>query len=736
MRIRSSVLAASRYALAFIVLAGCLVLTGAPKRSQFGVHDREFYLDPMTLQFIRPGLSISIVSANIATDGTISVDYKLTDPKGLALDRSGITTPGPISVSFLAAYIPHGQEQYYSYATRSQTSSITHNTAVQAGADSGGTTQTVAVGEYIYTFKTKAAAQGGGAYDATATHRIGIYGSRNLTEFDLGTNYDDAVFDFVPAGGTPAPRDIIRTQTCNKCHDSLAAHGGSRKSLELCIICHQPQTVDPDTGNTLDMKVFAHKLHMGSELPSVQAGTPYQIIGFNNAVTDYSTVELPSDPRRCQFCHESTTGATQANAWLTTPTRATCGSCHDNVNFATGQNHSASNLPEISDTQCSQCHIPQGQLEFDASIKGAHVYPQESAANPGLVFTIANVTNGGAGQKPTVTFTVKDFAGNGVPMSALTGGSNRLALVLAGPTSDYGYTNFGASTPGYVSENPVSKASCSPDGTCTYTFTHAIPATATGTYAVGMEGRRTFTVNPGTLQAQNVNYGANNVVYYFSVDGSPVAPRRTVVAIGQCNQCHARLSLHGENRNQIEMCVLCHNPSENDISVRPNAVVTAERALPPQSVNFALMVHKVHTGEELGAAGLTYTIVGFGGSENAFGSAFASVPASIPNTGVRYPAMGPTGAVADTAKCYMCHVQTPAPTEGILPIGKNNVLDTQGLLAPNPTPATTSACTACHFTRSAMAHAALNTSTQFGESCDVCHATGAQFDVDQVHAGK
>src|SRR5690349_10412474 len=203
MRIRPSILA-----LGFIAVAGSLVMTGATKRSQFGVHDKEFYLDPLTLQFIRPGLSINIVSATIAADGTISVDYKLTDPKGLALDITGVTTPGPVTLSYVAAYIPKGQEQYYSYTTRTQTSPITHNTAIQAGTDSGGTLQTVATGEYIYTFKTKAAAQGGGAFDATATHRIGIYGSRNLTEFDLATNYDDATFDFVPAGGTAAPRDV------------------------------------------------------------------------------------------------------------------------------------------------------------------------------------------------------------------------------------------------------------------------------------------------------------------------------------------------------------------------------------------------------------------------------------------------------------------------------------------------------------------------------------------------
>jgi OmcA/MtrC family decaheme c-type cytochrome len=203
-------------------------------------------------------------------------------------------------------------------------------------------------------------------------------------------------------------------------------------------MCHTPQTTDADTGNTVDMKVFIHKIHIGSSLPSVKAGTPYQIIGFQNSVNDWSTVVYPPDVRRCQTCHNPNNNAAQTNAWLARPTRAARGSRHGDVNFATGQNHSAGNLPQVSDNQCARCHIPQGDLEFDPSINGAHVYPLESAANPGLVFQILNVDNGGRGQNPTVKFRVQDFQGNGVSMTQLTGGSNRLALLMAGPTSDYG----------------------------------------------------------------------------------------------------------------------------------------------------------------------------------------------------------------------------------------------------------------------------------------------------------
>ena len=247
--------------------------------------------------------------------------------------------------------------------------------------------------------------------------------------------------------GTPQPRDIVRTADCNSCHGSavtatstngLAAHGGSRRTVDLCIMCHQPQNSDPNTGNSLDMKVFIHQIHMGSSLPSVQAGTPYQIVGFQNSVNDWSTVVFPANIERCQVCHNPKNGAAQTNAWITTPGAAACGSCHDNVNFMTGVNHPGG--PQVDDTECATCHIPQGELPFDASIMGAHTIPDQAPGIPGINFTLVSVANGGAGQKPTVTFTVKDNSGNGIPMSSFMSGSNSLSLTMAGPTSDYGYT--------------------------------------------------------------------------------------------------------------------------------------------------------------------------------------------------------------------------------------------------------------------------------------------------------
>ncbi|HUA64094.1 MAG TPA: OmcA/MtrC family decaheme c-type cytochrome [Verrucomicrobiae bacterium] len=727
MRIPSSVFAVGRTAAVLCLIAGTAALmSGDKNKAPLSPHEKAYYASTYLVNYVQPGLQFTIVSATVGSDGTISVHYKVSDPNGAPLDVTGVGTPGTVSVSYLAAYIAPGQAQFTSYFTRTATAATGSATATQASGDSGGTLQTVAMGEYIYTFHNKATSP-----NLTVTHRIGLYGSRNLSAFDLGTNYASTTYDFVPNGSkVTVVRDIVRTPDCNSCHDNLAFHGGSRVGVAICIMCHQPQSVDPNTGNTLDFPVMIHKIHMGSSLPSVQSGKPYQIVGYQNAVSDWSTVVYPADVRRCQTCHNPKNGAAQTNAWMTTPNRAACGACHDDVNFVTGANHNS--LPQADDSQCASCHLPQGTQEFDASILGAHTIPENSVQISGLNFTLVKVQHNSPGLQPVVTFTVKDNKGNPIALSTL----GSLSLTMVGPTTDYGLTNFGSdttSTPGYVTESTVATSSnCGGDGTCVYTFTHPIPTGAKGTYAIGIEGRITQTIYPNSPVSQSVQYGGLNQVIYFSVDGSAVTPRRAPVALANCNNCHAKLEVHGSLRNNTVYCVFCHNPSNTDFTTRPTSVVASDKTLPNQAINLALMVHKIHTGTNLEVNfNQDYIIVGHGGSHNSFGAAYASVPSSIPNTGVRFPTMSPTGGVGDTTKCYMCHVNG---SEQNLPVGLNAVTDPQGML--NPSPATTSACTACHLTASAVAHAKANTSPKFGESCDVCHGAAGAYAATQVHAGQ
>ena len=445
------------------------------------------FLDQAAINFVRPGLIVKIQSASIASGtGVITATVMITDNAGLPLDRLGIGTPGPVSVSFVPGYLPNNSDEYVDYASRTVTDAANGATATQAAADSGGAWTQLAAGQYAYTFGTKAP-----NFDPTTTHTIGLYASRNLTEFDAGTQYSNDEFSWVP-NGSPVTHvhSLIANASCNQCHDPLAAHGGSRRDVALCVMCHTNQTSDPYTGNALDFRVMIHKIHMGVNLPSVQAGHPYQIVGFQNSVNDFSDVVFPAEaPNNCQFCHAPATQPNpplaQANAWLTSPNRAACGACHDDVNFATGANHPGG--PQLNDDSCAQCHVPQGSMEFDASIIGAHTIARFSTQLPGIVFSIPNISNGAPGQNPKVTFTLKDKSGNAISAASM----NTLNLILAYPTTDYSTA---------ITED-ARKAAQNPDGSYTYTFAAALPANATGAGTIGIEGYRNQTINESQSQA-------------------------------------------------------------------------------------------------------------------------------------------------------------------------------------------------------------------------------------------
>ena len=623
----------------------------------------------------KTGIVVKIQSAAIAKDGTITVRATLVDADGLPLDRLGVASKGPVSMSFIAAYIPAGQSQYVSYTTSVAKPSIPGNTnppQTQAANDSGGTFTTNAIGDYTYTFKTKAPV----TFDATVTHSIGVSAQRDLSEYgtyDEWSTTSNDVFTFVPNGSpVSVTRSVVTTNACNQCHDPLIGHGGSRLKVELCIMCHTPQTINPDTLLTQDMKVLIHKIHMGSSLPSVKAGTPYRI-WHRGAWSDFSTVVFPQDVRNCTTCHAQ--GATQADNWKTNPGAAACGSCHDDVNFATGLNHV--NLVQPDDKQCKNCHTPNYVSDFDASVPGAHVIPANSTSLPGLVTKVIKVDNATPGNAPTVTFSVMDKAGNPVDISKIT----TIRVVLGGPNTDY-QTGPGAIR---VSENP--NATKGTSGVYVYTMTNKIPAAAAGSYTVSIEASNTVTLLPGTVIATAAVDAAKPVEFYFSVDKSAVVARRQVVSTDKCAACHANLGfVHGGTRANTQECVICHNPSLVDGTSN-------------QSVNFAWQIHSIHRGENL---------------------ANPYVLGTTNYQDVRFP--------GDLRDCTTCHLTGTYMVENVG--AKALVTSTGGFT--KTTPPISAACQGCHDDIATASHALANT-TILGESCTACHSASESFSVDRVH---
>ncbi|RPJ50390.1 MAG: OmcA/MtrC family decaheme c-type cytochrome, partial [Acidobacteria bacterium] len=520
----------------------------------------------------------------------------------------------------------------------------------------------------------------------------GLVFYRTLSEFGLADDLANEFVSFRPDGGQVTKvRDVVSTDTCMKCHDdeTFGFHShGARRTVEVCILCHNPQTIDPDTGESQDMAVFIHKIHRGNSLPSVVAGKPYQIIGNAQSVHDYSNVGYPQDVRNCESCHDSEAGAAQHEAWLLHPTRAACGSCHDDVNFASGANH-ANGLVQTSDKFCANCHWPEGDLEFDASIKGAHVVPTASKQLPGVNLEILEVVNSAPGQTPTVKYRLTNDAGQPILPTELSS----FSLLLAGPTTDYTTMIRESAAAGSVAAGDAFN----------YTFKAAIPATATGTFFVSADAYRNVNINPGQVKQETVRDAATNPLKYFAVGDATPQARRHIVSDAKCDTCHGDLALHGGQRFNPEYCVTCHFPAAQDAAVRP-----ADQ-MPSRSIDLKFMVHRIHMGHELTR---DYTIFGRSGSTHNYNE-------------IGYP--------ASRTNCAKCHEGT---TYNIPSAGVASTVEPREFYSPIPP--NSAACLGCHDSLDAAAHTYLNTAnfpggTQ-GESCGVCHGPNAEFAVAKVHA--
>jgi OmcA/MtrC family decaheme c-type cytochrome len=624
----------------------------------YDARQKEFYLTEDQLAYIRPGLHVKLGNlTNVAPGQHPVVEVFITDDLGIPLDRMGGSTPGPVTIRCVIGT--------WDAATRRYT-----NLLLASGApskDSTGTYTDFGTGHFTYTFAAALP-----SFDVTVPVTIAVLGRRVTTPI-VGKDFwsTPVYFDVTPStGGTAATFNATTVARCNQCHDPLAEHGGNYRDIKTCVLCHNPNNM---TGaNThLDGQIFFHALHQGKD-------------------ATVGNVTYPQDIRNCATCHDAK--AAGGASWFTFPSVAACGSCHNTLDFVTGANHPAG---PAADGTCASCHTPQGNHEWDPGIIDAHTIPLKSSQLKGLVASIVSVTNVGPGTNIVVTFTLAN--GDGSFVNPGTFGTN-LNILLGGPTTDYAINPFREGASGAMYDATTNLA--------VYTFKNAIPGTATGTWAVSIEARRSVALNPAPTNpaggGKTVNEGAVNPTTYIAVTDPTPVPRRTIVSLAACNTCHDNLEIlfsHGNQRITIEHCVICHNPNADDSSLRPAS------ANPPESISFKRLIHRIHTGTDLTQ---DFTIYGFGGTANNFND-------------VTYP-----GDRRDCAKCHTSIVTAELPTGGTL-----DTVTLRDYFTPQG-PAT-AACLGCHDLRDFEAHAYLNTAP-FGEACTTCHGEGATYAVDVVHA--
>lgn len=606
---------------------------------------------------------------------------------------------------------------------------------IQATRESGGTLVHEGTGSYSYTFKndiTSITSPVNVTYEPDLTHRVAIQFS--------GGPLANPIYTWQPSSGATSniqSYDVVATESCNQCHGQLALHGGGRRETQYCVTCHNPGTTDANTGNTVDFKVMIHKIHRGAELPSVKDSGSYKIYGHNDRAHDYSKIELPMDIRNCTQCHAGSGSGTgdqvltnEGDNWMIKPTMEACGSCHDDVDFTTHQDGYTDN------SECASCHTPTGD---DVSVKDAHKLVVQDTSQQ-FQFNIHSISQTAPGEFPQVVFSVtnpqaSDSAYNILTDTAWTTGSARLSVDLAWDTDDYHNTGNGSEDSSVVSIDAIANAVDVGNGQFQVTSSVAIPngddapnIAATGSGAVVIEGRAS--VDVGSVSEPNVqNIPVTNAVDYFSIDETDgeASPRREVVDLSKCLNCHVTLSLHGGNRtDNINSCVTCHNPRNTDREVRAVAVNPPTDGKTEEALHFKTMIHGIHA-----AAFREHPlqVVGYRGfSTYVYDSNTVHFPTDLDN-------------------CATCHegssYSLPLP-DGVL----GTTIDT-GADHEDPsddtviTPATAT-CSSCHDSAEAIAHMTINgasfNTTQAAidsgsvqETCNVCHGTGRDSDVSTVH---
>lgn len=666
------------------------------------------------------GLKMTVTAAKLDASGTLVASVTVTDAAGAALDLSGKYTDGEVVaklvVSALGASTAGLPGEYAPYTKQAHKSADGLKTADMADADTNGVWKEVGSGQgtYTYTFGTKLA-----GFDANKTHTIGVWAYRDMAGKRWVAN---TTYSFVPAGGTPAVRDIVTMQACNQCHNPIGQHedGLVRRDPKLCILCHTTPMVDINNGNGLAMSTMVHKIHRGNALPSVIAGTPYELTASDGSMDDHSDTWFPvNNLQNCAKCHQGS----QGDVWQKKQNRAVCTTCHDDIVFENpvpAQKKLHPGGVQVDDTKCATCHYQSGT---PVDVVAAHATSFTVPNAPVIDLKIKSADSTGPGQTPVLHFTVTK---SGAPLDILATKLNGLTVVLAGPTADYA----GAQPTSYTVQGGAPVGTLVQDGAVgsyAYTFPASIPVTATGTYAIGMEGYINDQFVP------TLRYASLNPVLYVPVTDAVAVPRRTVVDRAKCNSCHTDISEHGGQRKSVEYCVLCHTPNKvGDQRVARLEVPTTVA----QSVSFDVLVHKIHRGQDLDQGYLigefpAPTVANPAGSPKDFGK-------------VLFP--------GNQAACWTCHAGTSYTlplAKGLLPVKTAQVLACNDVpLVPTQwctnrtvqseqfTPPISAACTACHDKAATVAHGQVMTTKDGVETCENCHGTGKQFDVQLVHQAK
>jgi hypothetical protein len=135
-------------------------------------------------------------------------------------------------------------------------------------------------------------------------------------------------------------------------------------------------------------------------------------------------------------------------------------------------------------------------------------------------------------------------------------------------------------------------------GTYTYTFGTNL---STATYLFPIGGESLVGFDRSLTHRVSVYMGGHNGPtgegdFDFVPNGAAVTATRNIVLTAACRKCHGiEFAGHGGDRVTVEGCNPCHSPNSAMVNTAANGGAT-------ESIEMAVMIHKIHAGRELASS--------------------------------------------------------------------------------------------------------------------------------------
>lgn len=740
-----------------------------------------------------------VVNFAVFSDGKVKTDLLFTDVR--------------FAIAKLVPGTNGDPDQWVSYITRTESTSTAPNnvgsgtggapvlaTAVQATTDTSAANRLVynPDGYYTYTF-SKDITTGVAPYNyqPSLTHRVAIQLSyKNAAGETVLVN---PYFDFTLVNGKSVAvtdpsktRKMTDVSSCNGCHEKLALHGGGRVDTQYCVMCHNPNTKDANSGELLTLSTMVHKIHSG-KLRKSKGENDFTIWGYGSSKHNYAEVGFPQDLRNCTVCHTGANPKTpQGDNWKTKPSKEACLTCHASkvgskwevyhkplasaaatAGFIVG---SGSNATDLTNQLCVGCHTGDS-----SAVTPERVHWNQNEENAAKYkMNIESTTFDATARKVTVKYFLSDPTNGNAAYNLVTSECSGTTTIVCANTTKFGnlrfylayqnmvgqsdaVTEFSAFNNGGSTANAYAYKGTN-DGSNHYTVDIPLPAdsaiaVAKGTARVVSIGQvkeaklevKAVGPRPEVVPKVLVNTLVQNTSKELALTGA-LLPRRAIVSNEKCNVCHGSLgatsgsntlseAFHGGARNTVEACVVCHDVNRASSTIMTNGLAFNE------SYQFKRMIHGIH-GNSKRTYPFTHgnTVVGgFNKDGTSLIAGGAPLAANVENYAaeVAWPGVG--------INCNACHVNN-SYKQDLGPLGAVIKKDA-GVTNPNDwkviSPKAAS-CTACHDSSKAIGHvttfsdppASFGDKTQAQiaglprEGCDDCHASGKFKGVDIVHGQK